>query len=63
MKIATLDCEFVELRGDNRVVARGEGGSPKVAIARAVGNLLRDPKVRRKRITHFRASVTIQNKS
>jgi hypothetical protein len=63
MKIATIDSEFVELKGDNRLVARGEGSTTRTAIARAIGNLLRDPKVRRKRITHFRATVTIQTKS
>ena len=63
MKIATVDAEFVELRGENQILARGEGSTTRTAIARAIGNLLRDPKVRRKRITHFRATVTIQTKS
>ena len=63
MKIATIDAEFVELKGENRLVARGEGSTTRTAIARAIGNLLRDPKVRRKHISHFRASITVQNKS
>ena len=63
MKIATIDAEFVELKGENRLVARGEGSTTRTAIARAIGNLLRDTKVRRKHITHFRATVTIQTKS
>ena len=63
MKLATIDAEFVELKGDNRVIARGEGGTPQVAIKRAISALLRDPKVRRKHITQFRAAITIQNQA
>lgn len=62
MKIATIQGEFPELKGNNLAVGRGQGSTAKAAIARAIADLLKQSNVRRKRITNFRATITILNK-
>ena len=62
MKVATISGEFPELRGNNLAIGRGEGSTAKAAIARAVSDLLKQPNVRRKRISSFKALITINNK-
>ena len=42
MKLAQADCFFPELKGKHiNVTGRGRGSSPRVAIARAIENALR----------------------
>lgn len=62
MKIATIQGEFPELKGNPVAVGRGQGSTAKAAISRAVADLLRQSNVRRKRITNFRATIVITNK-
>ena len=59
MKQVYIHAELDELKGDNQVTARGQGSGTKVAIARAFGQLLKDPKVKRKHIHTIRAAITI----
>lgn len=58
MKRAIVEGFFPELKGKfiNRT-ARGTGGSNKVAIARAMGNLLKE--VSGKRISVVKATITL----
>lgn len=62
MKIATVQGEFAEIRGNNLAIGRGEGSTAKAAIARAIGDLLKQPNVRRKRISNFKATINISNR-
>jgi hypothetical protein len=62
VKIATVSGEFAEIKGNNLAIGRGQGSTPKAAIARAIGDLLKQPNVRRKRISSFKATITITNK-
>lgn len=62
MKIATVQGEFPELRGNNQAVGRGQGSTTKAAISRAISDLLKQPNVRRKHISNFKAFITVFNK-
>jgi hypothetical protein len=59
MKLATADAEFAELKGSNRVVARGQGSSAALAAARAVRYLFDDPKVKGRRIANLNVTIHI----
>lgn len=58
MKLAIIEATFPELRGGAaHQSARGKGSTPRVAIARAFGNLLKG--VKGKRFSTVQARVTL----
>lgn len=60
MKNVFIDATLPELKGGAMYqVGRGTGTSAKVALARAFGQLLKQPKVKGKRISTIRATITI----
>ena len=59
LKTAFIDAHFPDLRGDSYATGRGAGSTARIAISRAVGNLLKDQKVRRKRISTIKMTVSI----
>jgi hypothetical protein len=59
MKRAVIDAHFVELKGQCDFIARGEGGSAKVAIGRGFASLFKERKLRGKRITSLRATIVL----
>jgi hypothetical protein len=59
MKRCVVEGFFPELRGKCDLTGRGTGGSNKVAIARAFGDLLKQPKVKGKSITTIRAVICL----
>ena len=63
MKVATISAEFAELKGNNLAIGRGQGSTAKAAIARVVADLLKQPNVKRKRVSHINATITIINKT
>jgi hypothetical protein len=63
LKVVTIDAQFPELKGGAvNQMGRGEGGSVKAAMANAVRDLLKQPKLRKKRFTTFTAIVSIGQK-
>jgi hypothetical protein len=63
MKMVFIDAQFPDLRGDCYASGRGSGSTTKAAISRAIGNLLKDGKVRRKRISTIKMTVSITEAS
>ena len=63
MKIATIDAEFSELQGNNRLQAKGEASTIRAAISRAVADLFKQPALKGKRISIVNMTVTLQNKT
>lgn len=63
MKIARIDAQFPELKGDCYVSSRGEASTPRAAISRAMATMFKNDKLRRKRITTFKATITITTKT
>lgn len=65
MKIAVVDGQIDELKGNNGVFGRGVGSSSKVAISRAMANMLaQSVKLRRRRFPDgmtFRGTITVTN--
>lgn len=59
MKKVLIEAQFPDLKGDCYASSRGTGTSVKVAISRAVGALLKDKKVRKKRIHSITMRVFI----
>jgi hypothetical protein len=59
MKIAIIDARFDLTAGTVYVDGRGRGSNVRAAIGRAVRDLLKQPKLRKKRFTMFTARVTI----
>lgn len=63
MKIAVVDGQIDELKGNNGVFGRGTGSSSKVAISRAMANMLtQSMKLRRRRFPDgmtFRGTVRV----
>lgn len=60
VKVVTIDATFPELKsGAMYQTGRGRGSSTRVAGARAFANLLRQPKLRKKQFTMFKATVSI----
>lgn len=62
MKIARIEAEFAELKGDNRVSGKGEASTVRAAISRAVADLFKQPALRSKRISTINMTVTLTNK-
>ena len=59
-KVVTIEGEFQELKGGQQIqVGKGVGGSVKTAGAAAFRNLFKQPKLKGKRVTAFRATVSI----
>lgn len=59
-KVVTIEGEFQELKGGQQIqTGRGVGGSIKTAGAAAFRNLFTQPKLKGKRVTMFRATVSI----
>ena len=59
-KVVTIEAQFPELRGGAvNQRGRGVGSSVRVAAARAVVDLLRQPKLNRKRYSRFTAVVSV----
>jgi hypothetical protein len=63
MKIARIDAEFEELKGDNRLQGYGEGSTIRAAISRAVSDIFGSEKLNRKRITSVNMTVKLSNKT
>ena len=63
MKIAIIDARFDLTAGTVYVNGRGRGSTVRAAIARAVADLLKQPKVKRKRFNLFTATVSIGTKN
>ncbi len=60
IKVVTIDAQFPELKGGAcNQRGRGTGSSVKAAGARALSDLLRQPKLRRKRFSKFTAVVSV----
>jgi hypothetical protein len=60
IKVVTIDAQFPELKGGAcNQRGRGTGSSVKAAGARAFSDLLRQPKLRRKRFSKFTAVVSV----
>jgi hypothetical protein len=60
LKVVTIDAQFPELKGGAcNQRGRGTGSSVKSAGARAFSDLLRQPKLRRKRFSRFSAIVSV----
>lgn len=60
IKVVTIDAQFPELKGGAcNQRGRGTGTSVKAAGARAFSDLLRQPKLRRKRFSTFTAIVSV----
>jgi hypothetical protein len=60
IKVVTIDAQFPELKGGAcNQRGRGTGSSVKAAGARAISDLLRQPKLRRKRFSKFTAVVSV----
>ena len=58
--MVTIDAQFPELKGGAcNQRGRGTGSSVKAAAARAFSDLLRQPKLRRKRFSRFTAIVSV----
>jgi len=62
MKTAFVEAEFGELKGNNQATGRGEASTAKAAISRAMGDLLKQPNVRRKHISTIKCTITITQK-
>ena len=62
MKIARIAAQFPELRGESYADGKGEGSTAKAAIARAFGDLLKQPIVKGRRIQTIKANITVTNK-
>jgi hypothetical protein len=62
MKIATIEAEFSELKGNNRATGRGEASTARAAVSRAFGDLMKQDNVRHKRISQISATIHIVNK-
>ena len=59
-KVVTIEGEFMELKGGQQIqVGKGVGGSIKSAGAAAFRNLFTQPKLKGKRVTMFRATVSV----
>jgi hypothetical protein len=63
VKIARIAAQFPELRGESYADGKGEGSTTKAAIARAFGDLLKQPIVKGRRIQTIKANITITNMS
>lgn len=63
MKLATIEGEFAEIKGNNQAVGRGEASNAKAAISRAIGDLLKQPNISHKHISNFKCTVHISNKA
>ncbi len=60
IKVVTIEATFPELAsGKMYQTARGTGGSMKAAFAAAARDLFKQPALRGKRLTMFRAIVSI----
>lgn len=59
MKIATVEAQILELRGNSYATGRGQGSTSKAAISRAFSDLFKQPNVSRKRFTTIKATITI----
>jgi hypothetical protein len=60
LKVVNIDAQFPELKGGAcNQRGRGTGTSVKAAAARAVSDLLRQPKLRRKHFSTFTAIISI----
>jgi hypothetical protein len=60
LKVVTIDAHFPELKGGACYqLGRGTGSSVKAAMSRAFSDLLRQPKLRRKRFNSFTAVVNV----
>jgi hypothetical protein len=60
IKVVTIDAQFPELKGGAcNQRGRGTGSSVRAAGARAISDLLRQPKLRRKRFSKFTAVVSV----
>jgi hypothetical protein len=60
LKVVTIEAQFPELRGGACYQrGRGTGSSVKAATARAFSDLLKQPKLRRKRFNRFTAVVSV----
>ena len=60
VKVVTIEATFPELTsGAMYQTGRGRGSSVRVAGARAFANLMRQPKIKGKKITMFKATVSI----
>jgi hypothetical protein len=64
MKIAFIEAAFPELPSPKMYQSgRGEGGTMKVAIRNAVGNLLKNRALAHKRISVIKCTITITEKA
>lgn len=63
MKIARIDAEFSELKGENRLQGYGEGSTIRAAISRAVADLFQKDALQRKRITTINMTVVLGKKT
>lgn len=60
MKQAYIEGTFEHLIAHkNSACGRGRGSSARIALARAVSDLLKQPNIKGTRLTRFRASVVI----
>ena len=60
MKIVTIEAVFSELKPNTqRQQSRGQGSSVRTAFAAAARNLFQQPRLKRKRITAFTCTVSI----
>lgn len=63
MKIAHIEAEFPDLKGDNRATGTGEGSTVRAAISRAIADLFVQDNVRRKRINSVNMTVILTKKA
>lgn len=60
LKVVTIEAQFPEMKGGAcNQRGRGEAGSVKAAAANAMRDLLKQPKLRKKRFSTFTAIVSI----
>ena len=59
MKVATVEAQILELKGNSYATGRGQGSTTKAAISRAFADLFKQPNISRKRFTTIKATITI----
>ena len=59
MKIAVVEAQILELRGNTYFTGHGQGSTNRAAISRAFSDLFQQPGINRKRFTTIKATITI----
>ncbi len=63
VKVVTIDAQFPEIKGGNTAIGHGEATNVRAAGANAFRDLMKQPRIKGKRITYFSATISIGTKS